>query len=250
MMSWRQQRRLAGAVGAAIGLLAIMGTANAGVITTYTSRGAFPGNDSLDWGQLGVPFTVVPAPFSAASAGGQTINVTQPGNASFERRNEGGVTGWVGTFTIGEHLLWNQDNSGQMNFSQTPISGFGTAIQADAFGPYSATLSAFAGATLLGSLTVSSNNTGAEDGTAPFAGISDSVAEITSIVITANAGGLANNGFAIDSLSLQTVAVPAPVIGGGLPAILGVGGILFGARLLEGSKKRRSLGTAIPDAAA
>ena len=86
------------------------------------------------------------------------------------------------------------------------IAGFGTAIQSDAFGPYSATLSAFDGATLLGSITVSANNTGGNTGTAPFAGITDSVAEITRIVITTNQGG-----FAIDALSLLTVApVPEP----------------------------------------
>jgi hypothetical protein len=182
--------------------------ANAGVITDFTSRGAFPGNDSLDWGQLGPPFTVVAAPFSATSVGGLTIHVTQPGNASFERRAEG--TGWLGIFTVGEHLLWNQDHTGEMDFSQTPIAGFGTAIQADDFGPYTATLSAFDGATLLGSLTVSGNNTALEDGTAPFAGITDSVPEITNIVITANVGGGAA-GFAINSLSLLTVPVPLPV---------------------------------------
>jgi hypothetical protein len=43
--------------------------------------------------------------------------------------------------------------------------------------------------------------------------------------------------------------VPAPLIGHGLPVVLAVGGLLFGAKLLERSKKRRSLGTAIPHAA-
>jgi hypothetical protein len=43
---------------------------------------------------------------------------------------------------------------------------------------------------------------------------------------------------------------PAPPIGVGLPAVLGVGGLLFGASLLERSKKRRSPGTAIAQAAA
>lgn len=194
---------LTAASAATIGLLAIMGAANAGVITTYTSRGAFPGNDTLDWGQLGPSFTTVTAPFTANTVGGFTITVTQPGNASFQRRDEG--SGWNGIFTPGEHLLWNQDATAEMDFSQMPISGFGTAIQADLFGPYSATLQAFDGATLLGSITVSANNTGAEDGSAPFAGITDSVAEITRIVITTNHGG-----FAIDSLSLLTVATPVP----------------------------------------
>jgi hypothetical protein len=44
--------------------------------------------------------------------------------------------------------------------------------------------------------------------------------------------------------------VPAPVIGRGFPVLLAVGGILFGAKLLERSKKRRSLGNAVLNAAA
>jgi hypothetical protein len=45
-------------------------------------------------------------------------------------------------------------------------------------------------------------------------------------------------------------AVPAPLIGRGLPVLIAVGGILFGAKLLERGKKPRALGTAIPNAAA
>jgi hypothetical protein len=45
-------------------------------------------------------------------------------------------------------------------------------------------------------------------------------------------------------------AVPAPLIGHGLPVVLAVGGLLFGAKLWERSKSRRSFGTAIPRAAA
>jgi hypothetical protein len=44
--------------------------------------------------------------------------------------------------------------------------------------------------------------------------------------------------------------VPAPAIGHGLPVVLAVGGVLFGAKLLGRSRKSRSFGTAIPHAAA
>jgi hypothetical protein len=46
-----------------------------------------------------------------------------------------------------------------------------------------------------------------------------------------------------------TQAVPAPLIGRGLPVLLAVGGMLFGAKLLERRGKRRSLGAADPHAA-
>jgi hypothetical protein len=44
-------------------------------------------------------------------------------------------------------------------------------------------------------------------------------------------------------------AVPAPLIGHGLAVVLALGGVLFGAKLLERSRKRRSFGTAIRHAA-
>ena len=48
---------------------------------------------------------------------------------------------------------------------------------------------------------------------------------------------------------VKTVSVPAPPIGRGVPVCLAVSGLLFGAKLLERSKRRRSLGAAIPHAA-
>jgi hypothetical protein len=41
------------------------------------------------------------------------------------------------------------------------------------------------------------------------------------------------------NFTLQIGAVPAPLIGHGLPALLAIGGLLFGAKLLEWSKRRR-----------
>jgi hypothetical protein len=49
--------------------------------------------------------------------------------------------------------------------------------------------------------------------------------------------------------SLPGVPAPGPAIGHGLPVLLAVGGLLFSAKLLERSNKRRSLGTTTPHAA-
>jgi hypothetical protein len=45
------------------------------------------------------------------------------------------------------------------------------------------------------------------------------------------------------SLKVEPAIVPAPLIGGGVPAFLAVSGLLFGAKLWERGKKRRSPGT-------
>jgi hypothetical protein len=64
---------------------------------------------------------------------------------------------------------------------------------------------------------------------------------------TADLFGFNLNGSA--GVTFTPVTVPAPPIGRGLPVLLAVGGILFGAKILERSKKRRSLGAAIPHVA-
>ena len=44
-------------------------------------------------------------------------------------------------------------------------------------------------------------------------------------------------------ISLAVEPVPAPLVGGGVPVFLAVSSILFGAKILERCRKRRSLGT-------
>jgi hypothetical protein len=51
------------------------------------------------------------------------------------------------------------------------------------------------------------------------------------------------NHYDLVSEDLPAVVAPAPVIGHGLPVLLAVSGVLFGAKLLERSKKHRSLRT-------
>jgi len=58
----------------------------------------------------------------------------------------------------------------------------------------------------------------------------------TSFTLTNSGGTLSNARF--------YNAVPAPAIGHGLPVILALGGLVFGAKLWERSKKRFSVGTA------
>jgi hypothetical protein len=65
----------------------------------------------------------------------------------------------------------------------------------------------------------------------------------TSFTLNNSDGALSNARF------YEGKAAPAPLIGHGLPVLLAVGGLTFGAGLLKRSKKRRSPGTAIPRAA-
>jgi hypothetical protein len=85
-----------------------------------------------------------------------------------------------------------------------------------------------------------------------FGVIGDSAIDINSYQppVAFNQNGLdALFGNGLDEMTLRLfgtqAAVPAPLIGHGLPVLLAVGGMLFGAKLFERSKKRRSLGTAV-----
>jgi hypothetical protein len=72
---------------------------------------------------------------------------------------------------------------------------------------------------------------------------------ITSVTIPTPADAAVNGwDFLVDTIVITTnpVVVPAPVIGHGLPVLLAVAGIFLGAKLSQRSKKRRSLGTAMP----
>jgi hypothetical protein len=69
------------------------------------------------------------------------------------------------------------------------------------------------------------------------------------------AGQLIDTGGHIQFVSNSSISnfapfVPAPPIGRGLPVFLAVGGMLFGARLVDRNRKRRLLAAAIPPAAA
>jgi hypothetical protein len=65
-----------------------------------------------------------------------------------------------------------------------------------------------------------------------------------------NEGAFILTGASGASFTATLSAVPAPVIGHGLTGVLAIGGVLFGAKLLERCKRRRLPGTAIRYAAA
>jgi hypothetical protein len=192
-----------------------------------TNRAALGGTDSVDWGALGPPFTNVTNPFTIASAGGMTLSVSKTQSDSFQRRDEG--NGWSGIFSPGDHLLWTND----LNGSPNPISlgqGFqaaGAQVQADAFGPYTARVTAFDAANnVLATFTTTGNNTGGSTGTAPFLGILSTDEPISRLSFnvegTGNVGSLAINRY---DFSPPT---PAPEPGSLLLFGTGAVGLLLG----------------------
>ena len=187
---------------------------NFAIVTTRT------GNDTIDWGQLGVTFTTIASPASWTSTLGATGTVSDL--ATLERRDEG--NGWDGIFSIGDHLLWNQDNGNAIDIHfNKPISLGGAQIQDDFFGAYMGCIQAMGSFGSSPVLCVSGNNTGAEDNSAPFIGIKDLTGgNITDLLFTTDVGP---NATAINTVSFSSSVVPEPaslmLLGSGLVTLAG-----------------------------
>ena len=189
------------------------------IVTTRT------GNDSIDWGQLGVAFTKFASPASWTSALGASGTVSNL--ATLERRDEG--NGWEGIFAIGDHLLWNQDNGNaiDIHFNKL-ISLGGTQIQDDFFGTYRACVQALGSFGSSPVFCAIGNNTGNEDNSAPFIGIKDlSGGNISDLLFTTT-----ENATAVNTLSFTSsvTSVPEPSALEGLLLGTGVLGLAGMAR--------------------
>jgi hypothetical protein len=204
-----------------LGAVALLLSANAyadsfSIVTTRT------GSDTIDWGQLGPPFTTLTSPVGWTSTGGAMGTASDSG--TLERRDEG--NGWDGVFAIGDHLLWNQDNGNPIDIHfNNPISLGGAQIQDDFFVTYQGCVQALGSFGSSPIFCVTGVNTGAEDNSAPFIGIQDlSGGNITDLLFTTDFGP---NATAINTLSFQPgTTTPEPssllLLASGIAGLAGV----------------------------
>jgi hypothetical protein len=136
------------------------------------------------------------------------------------------------------------------------VKAFGTSNVSRLFPVHATTVGALFTGTLAGHSTTSGPSSGTSsksftsvnptvlsyfDGTSVTAVISGTIGTRFSIGFSGKVSST-GTGSVKDTLSYSYTysVVPAPVIGRGLPVALAAGGLLFGAKLVEGSKKRRS----------
>jgi PEP-CTERM motif len=168
------------------------------------------GNDAVDWATLGGAFTTVASPFPSSTRGLQ-VAVSQPGGGPFERRDEG--IGWTGNFSLGDRLLWNGNQSGEITLVfAAPVFGAGAQVQRSSHGAFSATVQAFDGdGQVLGSFTRSGLASDALDGSAVFMGLLNDVPNIKRFTFAVS-GGLAVNQLDLSTGTASTppAATPEP----------------------------------------
>jgi hypothetical protein len=229
-------KHLLGAV-AASGFMLLAGAANAGV-ATYSTASAYMGafttdptlinsvQDNVDWGifadtlqtprdngsiQNGKSLT------TTGAHGGETVTVTSGNNTTFTTYIQPGTstaTGhWKGDFAANTNVLFTAGTSMTIGFSSA-VTGLGLDLQTNDTGSYTFQLQAFntSGVSLGTAVSNAANSTGSSIfnasklGTAGFAGITSTAADISYVTITlltdkgsAVTVGNQGTGFAIDT---------------------------------------------------
>ncbi len=192
---------------AAAAVAALIAAPAQAIVVAWDGTGA---SDTIDWGQLGASFTLVPSGTNVVSNNGLSATVadTVGSDSDLERRDQG--DGWFGSFAPGERLLFTgipgnipQPGSIFISFA-APVRAAGAQIQGNFPGAYTARITTDDGSffEILGVSAL-----GSPDDSNPFLGAISDSASITSILFTVPVNGSA--GFAISQLDL--------VAGNGVP---------------------------------
>lgn len=180
-------------------------------------------SDTIDWGQLGPTYTLLTTPENWTSTstlytGEVGITGSPIGTQNFERRDQG--KGWAGNFFPGEHLIWNEGlqptgiDIGVL-FNQS-VYGGGAQIQADSYGPFTATLTAYkccgvSPGNLIGTVVMNGVSNGNGDGSAIFIGFLSNTPNVWFLNFNV-VDQFGNDNLAIGTVTFQPVPEPGSLL--------------------------------------
>lgn len=194
---------------AVVGILTAAAPVLADSLSLITSMSAQSANDSIEWSQLGGDATSLTARFLATSAQGLSVTSVLTGSGSLTSVVcPATPCSWAGVssgISAGDELIWTSDarNGGNGPLALTfknKIGGGGAFVQADGPSQFTAKLEAFKGATLLGSVTESSD----ASGDPIYIGLKDnSGTNVSKLVFTLTACQGDCTDFAVDAVQLN-----------------------------------------------
>ncbi len=131
-------------------------------IVLVTDQAALNANDSVMWSGLGSDGSTVPTTFSATSTLGKTIGGQLAGSAGSGLVCDPNVASACNRYPFGDFTIWTQPDGGPLTLTFPAVSGVGTFLVNDVHPgtQFTASLAVYNGATLLGTVTETSNTQG------------------------------------------------------------------------------------------
>ena len=195
----------------ALGLLG--GVASAGVITQVSTRAGLAANDLVVWETTPASDgSSVASPYSRTSTGGVGVQAFLTGGFNIFLEGAGS---FAGNFAPGDYVLDSAFTDGPISIVfGSVVRGVGFNVQRNDYGAFGYSLAAYgAGNVLFGTVTGTGNSTGANNGTAVFAGLISNLKDILRVDISVNNAVRGSNALDINQISLLTTnpsGVPEP----------------------------------------